>query len=141
MVKLRPFQTAFKLWYTRRSKKLIRSIKKSLKIKYPTILARFAYAKLCGVCYNAIKLWKGLSIKKRPSKKHFGRLNVTFSKRNVFFNVENALGITVLNTTLRRVGFRGRRRQEYTSLVTLTRIVKGKLKNLKLRRLILIYRG
>ena len=87
------------------------------------------------------------SIKKRIKKKskkklkNLGLLYVTFSKRNTFFNLTDSYSKTLNLITVRREGFLGRRRTEYTSIFSTSRSIKQKFKPFKLDSIALIYKG
>jgi len=74
-------------------------------------------------------------------KKKHGLLYVTFSKRNTFFNLTDSKSRTLNLVTVRREGFLGRRRTEYTSVFSTSRIIKQKFKAFKLDNIALVYKG
>jgi hypothetical protein len=70
-----------------------------------------------------------------------GFLYVTFARRNTFFNLADHTHKTKQLTTVRREGFLGRRRADYTSIFSTARIVKQKFKYLNFSRISVIYKG
>jgi hypothetical protein len=51
-------------------------------------------------------------------------LNVTFSKKNTFFNVSKSQGKTMYLTTVNREGYVGRKRVAYTSIFSVASLIK-----------------
>jgi ribosomal protein S11 len=70
-----------------------------------------------------------------------GKLSITFSKRNMFINLSTSKNKTLFVTTLRSLGYRGRRRYEYLSFFSCIRIVKARLKRYNMGRVMIVYRG
>jgi hypothetical protein len=77
----------------------------------------------------------------RRKYKKKGYLHITFSRRNMFINLALNKKKTLFVNTLRRLGFLGRRRREYTSIFGAIRIIRKNIKKYKIKRLVLIYRG
>jgi len=76
----------------------------------------------------------------RPYKK--GILFITFKKKNIFFNIASNKSKSLHITTLRRLGFLGRKRREYLSIWSAIRSIKKIVRvNYKIRRLALVYKG
>lgn len=61
-------------------------------------------------------------------KKKLCKLKVTYRRRNTFFVITDHLGFILDTTTIRRQGFYGRRRRQYTAMQGTLRSIKKKLK-------------
>jgi len=85
------------------------------------------------------RLTKALNKKNRKLNK--GILSVTFSKRNMFLNLATNKHKSLLVTTLRRLGFLGRRRKEYLSIFSAVNVVKQTLRKYRIKCLSIIYNG
>jgi hypothetical protein len=59
----------------------------------------------------------------------------------MFLNISDFKNTCLMVTTLRRLGYIGRRRQEYTSIFSAIRSIKKKLFLYKLKRIAIIYNG
>jgi ribosomal protein S11 len=105
----------------------------------------FSYRRSVGKEYFKLKVKKEYrrvnKAKKRLYKYNKGILSITFTKRNMFLNLANYNNKSLLVTSLRKLGFLGRRRREYTSILTATRLVKQTFRKYRIRFLIVIYKG
>lgn len=82
--------------------------------------------------------------KKKKKIKHLLLLNVTFGKRNTFFNVSSGMGKTLYLTTVSREGYVGRKKAAYTSLFGVTSLVKKIISNFYINKycdLCIVYKG
>ena len=77
------------------------------------------YFKIDQLFYKKFKFFK---------KKLSFKLKVTYRRRNTFFVITDHLGFIVDTTTIRRQGFYGRRRRQYTAMQGTLRSIKKKLK-------------
>jgi ribosomal protein S11 len=96
---------------------------------------------------------RGLKAKKKLSQKlilntkkpswlqHSGILSITFTKRNMFLNLSSYKNKNLLVTSLRKLGFSGRRRKEYASIYSATTTIKQLLRKYKIKRLAVVYKG
>jgi ribosomal protein S11 len=82
-----------------------------------------------------------LNAKKSSFLQHKGLLSVTFTKRNMFLNLSDYKNKNLLVTSLRKLGFSGRRRKEYASIYSATTTIKKVLRKYKIKKLAIIYKG
>jgi hypothetical protein len=83
------------------------------------------------------------SLKKQEKNTHFF-LNITFKKKNTFFNVSQNFGNTVYLTSVRKEGYIGRKRTQYNSIFSVMRVVRKVIVNYFIRgdsTLTIIYKG
>ena len=80
-------------------------------------------------------------LKKKQLLLNTGKLHITFTKRNMFLNLTTFHNKSLLVTTLRKLGFLGRRRREYLSVYSAVRLVKQNLRKYKIQKLAIIYKG
>ena len=80
-------------------------------------------------------------LKKKKMLLNTGKLRITFTKRNMFLNLATFSNKSLLVTTLRKLGFLGRRRREYLSIYSAVRLVKQNLRKYKIQKLAIIYKG
>ena len=78
------------------------------------------YFKIDQLFYKKFKFFK---------KKLSFKLKVTYRRRNTFFVITDHLGFIVDTTTIRRQGFYGRRRRQYTAMQGTLRSIKKKIEN------------
>lgn len=101
--------------------------RKKINIKYSTRQKKYIIRKL-----NTFNIQKKLI------------LNVTFKKKNTFFNVSDFFGKTIFCTSIRKEGYIGRKRVEYNSIFSVTRLVREIILNyfeVKNHSLSVIYKG
>jgi len=93
--------------------------------------------------YN--KYYKRLKTKKikkfHKTNISFIKLYITFSKKNAFFNITESGGKTLHLTTIRQLGYVGRRSVEKASLVSTIQHVKNILYNYQYKYLAVYYSG
>ena len=70
-----------------------------------------------------------------------GLLYITFKKKNIFFNISATKDKSLYITTLRRLGFLGRKRREYTSIWSAVRTIRQYIRRYKFQRIAVIYKG
>jgi hypothetical protein len=99
--------------------------------------------KLIKIIYSKIQK-KYIIIKLLKKKKKNILLNITFKKRNTFFNLSKSFGKTVYLTSVRKEGYVGRKRTQYNSIFSVTRLVRKMILDffiIKKSNLIVIYKG
>jgi ribosomal protein S11 len=69
------------------------------------------------------------------------KLNITFRKKNIFFNLTTPNGNSTYITTTRRQGYKGRRLVEYSSIYSTSRLVRNIIKRYKKKKLAIFYNG
>jgi hypothetical protein len=85
---------------------------------------------------NFLKKKRHLKVKRTILK-----LNITFMKKNIFFNLAKSNGDSIYMTTTRRQGYSGRRMVEYASIYSTARVVKNVLKKYKRNKVAVFYNG
>jgi ribosomal protein S11 len=84
-----------------------------------------------------------IKLLKKTKKTHI-LLNITFKKRNTFFNVSQNFGKTIYLTSVRKEGYVGRKRTQYNSIFSVMRLVRKVIVNyfiIKDSTLAIIYKG
>jgi ribosomal protein S11 len=84
-----------------------------------------------------------IKLSKKIKKTHI-LLNITFKKRNTFFNVSQNFGKTIYLTSVRKEGYVGRKRTQYNSIFSVMRLVRKVIVNyfiVKDSTLSIIYKG
>lgn len=100
--------------------------------------------KLIKIIYS--KKQKKYIIIKLAKKKinHNILLNITFKKRNTFFNISKSFGKTVYLTSVRKEGYVGRKRTQYNSIFSVMRLVRKIILDffiIKESNLAIVYKG
>jgi hypothetical protein len=83
-------------------------------------------------------------IEKKNLKKNQVYLNVTFAKKNTFFNVSSPKGKTVYLTTVVREGYIGKKRKAYTSIFSVASLINKLISNFYIKKycnVCIIYKG
>ena len=113
-------------------------------LKWRSFLCRVKFIKYLKIIQAKKLSFKNIKRRKQRKRKRNTKLSylaITFSKRNMFLNLSNHKRNTILLTTIRKEGFFGRRRTEYTSIFSTVRTVKQSFRKHKIRKLALIYKG
>ena len=93
---------------------------------------------------NKFVFVKSNFIEEKNTEKKQLFLNVTFGKKNTFFNISSPQGKTIYLTTLVREGYIGRKRVAYTSIFSVASLVNKLMSNFFINKycdVCIIYKG
>jgi hypothetical protein len=93
---------------------------------------------------NKFIVMKRIFIKEKGIEQKQIHLNVTFAKKNTFFNVSSPKGKTVHVTTVMRQGYLGKKRKSYTSIFSVALVINKLISNFYINKwcnICIIYKG